>query len=322
MDLYSILELQPNCTETDIKKAYHRLALQYHPDKSKQIDANEKFQKISYAYEILINPKTRQEYCKLSGHDQNNFVILLHKIFKNSLAINELKNFGIKFSNSDWEYLENNFFDLFNALNFEEIINFFKFGTFPKKKIDTSSYVISDNDNEIYNLYEGYFNLPIHYQKNNATDITIKLDISLNDLIENNKRKIKIKRRIEDEEITNTFIFSIEKPYIVFPFCGDMDEGEFGNLIIKLNLPNNFYWTEDIIIYQQNINLYEMIYGLNINLNTGTETINISFWIPSRDGFFIDINNIKIKNYTLGIKLNFQYEDSNEKQMLILNYLA
>ena len=98
-----------------------------------------------------------------------------------------------------------------------------------------------------------------------------------------------------------------------------MDDGNFGNLIIKLNLPNNFFWTKDLIIYQQNINIYEMIYGLNINLNTGMNSINISYWIPSRDGFFIDIN--KIKNYTFGIKLNLQYETNSEKELVILNYL-
>jgi len=319
MDLYTILEIKPNCSENEIKKAYHKLALQYHPDKCKDINSVEKFQNISYAYEILINPKTRQEYCKLSNNDQNNFTILLQKIFKNKLALDELKSLGIIFSKSDWEYLEHNFYDLFNALNFEEIFNFFKFVTFPKKNIDTSLYTISDTDNETYDLYEAYYDLPIHYQKISQNDITIKLEISLNDLIENNKRKIKIKRNLEDEQITNIFIFTIEKPYIIFPYCGDMDDGNFGNLIIKLNLPNNFYWTKDLIIYQQNINIYEMIYGLNINLNTGLDTINISYWIPSRDGFFIDVN--KIKNYTFGIKLNLQYENTIEKELVILNYL-
>jgi curved DNA-binding protein CbpA len=321
MDLYSILELQPICTENEIKKAYHRLALLYHPDKNKDLHATEKFQKISYAYEILINPKTRQEYCKLSGTDQNKFVSLLQKIFKNNLALDELKSFGINFEKNDWEYLQTNFYDLFNALNFEEIINFFKSGKFPKKKLDTTVYTISDTDNEVHNLFETYFNLPIHYQKFTKNDIIIKLDITLNDLSENNKRKIRIKRNIEDEQITNTFIFDIEKPYVVFPCCGDMDNGDFGNLIIKLQLANNFYWTENLIIYQQNINLYELIYGLTIGFKSGTTDISIPNWIPSRDGLFIEINNIKIKNYTFAVKLNLIYEDNEDKQQLIKNLL-
>jgi hypothetical protein len=121
--------------------------------------------------------------------------------------------------------------------------------------------------------------------------------------------------------VSNIFIFTIEKPYIIFPNCGDMDDGNFGNLIIKLNLPNNFYWTDTLIIYQQNINLHEMIYGISIKLETGIKPVEISNWIPSRDGFFIEINTFKIKNYYLGIKLNLNYEHSNEKEQIILNYL-
>lgn len=321
MNLYSILGIQPNSTENEIKKAYHRLALLYHPDKCKDKDASEKFQNISYAYNILINSKTRQEYCKLSNNDQNNFSNLLQKIFKNKLDINDLKKYGINFEKSDWEYLKENFIDLFNALNFQEIFNLFNSGKFPKKKIDINNFSISETDNETHDLYETYFDLPIQYQKITKNDINILLDISLNDLIETHQRKIKLKRNIEDEQITNIFVFTIEKPYIIFPFCGDMDDGDFGNLIIKLNLPNNFFWTENLIIYQQNINIYEMIYGLNINLDTGLNKIDISYWIPSRDGLVIDINTIKIKNYTLCIKLNLDYEDTDDKKKLILNYL-
>ena len=58
MNLYDILEIKPNSTENEIKKAYHRLAFLYHPDKNNNQDANDKFQKISYAYQILINSNT------------------------------------------------------------------------------------------------------------------------------------------------------------------------------------------------------------------------------------------------------------------------
>lgn len=53
---YQILGLSPGASETDIKKSYRKLALQYHPDKNKQPGAEQKFKQISEAYQRLINP--------------------------------------------------------------------------------------------------------------------------------------------------------------------------------------------------------------------------------------------------------------------------
>jgi hypothetical protein len=49
----SILELTPGASEDDIKKAYKKLALKYHPDRNKEAGAEEKFKEISDAYQIL-----------------------------------------------------------------------------------------------------------------------------------------------------------------------------------------------------------------------------------------------------------------------------
>ena len=51
----SILELELCASEEDIKRAYKKLALKYHPDRNQDKDAEEKFKKDVEAYQILIN---------------------------------------------------------------------------------------------------------------------------------------------------------------------------------------------------------------------------------------------------------------------------
>ena len=61
MDLYSILEVKENSTLNDIKKAYKKLALKYHPDKTNN-NTTSKFIEISNAYNILSDENKRKEY--------------------------------------------------------------------------------------------------------------------------------------------------------------------------------------------------------------------------------------------------------------------
>ncbi|KAI5060333.1 hypothetical protein GOP47_0024753 [Adiantum capillus-veneris] len=59
---YDILGVPSTATERDIKRAYRKLALKFHPDVNKAPDAQEKFLSIKNAYQVLVDKKSRSQY--------------------------------------------------------------------------------------------------------------------------------------------------------------------------------------------------------------------------------------------------------------------
>ncbi|XP_014643815.1 PREDICTED: dnaJ homolog subfamily B member 6-like [Ceratotherium simum simum] len=67
---YKVLGVPQNASSSDIKKAYHQLALQVHPDKNPENKeaAEEKFKQVAEAYEILSDAEKRNNYDKSRGN--------------------------------------------------------------------------------------------------------------------------------------------------------------------------------------------------------------------------------------------------------------
>jgi len=60
--LYDTLEVSQNASESEIKKAYRKLARKYHPDVCKEAECEEKFKEINAAYEVLSDPEKKAQY--------------------------------------------------------------------------------------------------------------------------------------------------------------------------------------------------------------------------------------------------------------------
>lgn len=115
IDYYNTLDLKPGASKDDIKLAYKRLAIKYHPDKNSDPDAEEKFKKISEAYQYLINNSSYNTSNNSSNNARNN-------------ASNNYKNYS-DFNNINSispEELFNQFFQM-NIGNHNRETNIFNF---------------------------------------------------------------------------------------------------------------------------------------------------------------------------------------------------
>lgn len=123
-DYYSILGVSPQATPEEIKKAYRRLALQYHPDRNPgNPQAEEEFKRVSEAYAVLIDPSKRAQYDRMRsggdyGYRDYDFAYSQEEIFRTFFSNREawdifqelqreLSKMGVRF---DEDFLNNIFF--------------------------------------------------------------------------------------------------------------------------------------------------------------------------------------------------------------------
>ena len=63
-DYYDVLNLEMTATDEDLKRAYKKLAIKFHPDKNRAPQSGEAFKKVSAAYVCLTDPEKRKFYDK------------------------------------------------------------------------------------------------------------------------------------------------------------------------------------------------------------------------------------------------------------------
>ncbi len=100
---YEILEVDKKASQKDIKSAYRRLAILYHPDKNKLPEAEEMFKGIAEAYSVLSDPSKRKQY---DIHNEPRNVLLRKKQETMWQIIREQKQREARTIQILWEFQE------------------------------------------------------------------------------------------------------------------------------------------------------------------------------------------------------------------------
>jgi DnaJ-class molecular chaperone len=146
---YSLLNVQANASQEEIKKAYRKLSLELHPDKNKSDPEKlEKFKKITSAYNILSNPDERAMYDSSLTFNNLNlpdgiFMNMLFNPIDINSVLNDLKKTGFNPVNQNKIPI-----DLFSKFsmnqNFMQGVNSYEFDSKPKTIFQTISISLLD----------------------------------------------------------------------------------------------------------------------------------------------------------------------------------
>lgn len=226
-NLYSILNVKPDSSMAEIKKQYRRLVLKYHPDVNKNPEAEETFKKITKAFQILSNPKTRFKYDSML-EEENNY-------FTNNLKI---KDFIYKVNIS----LKKNLIRKNNNYIKDEII-----------KVD--QYTLELPSNELYKRVKESSN---PYVKKVAILALIKKDLNSSYYF-----LIKVLREEKDPDViifTLNFMSEVYGKKLIYDiyFLKEIDNKDIKFFLIDLCLKNKCSKSEDI--------LKELLYDKDIDV--------------------------------------------------------
>jgi len=169
-DYYKILGVPKDSDLKTIKKAYHKMAIKYHPDKNKSSNAKTLFQEISEAYEVLSSPEKRKIYDKYGEEGLKNGIgNFPNNASSNSRTSTFSFSFGGPFQPSDPNDIFRNFFGGGN--------DFFR------------NAFQNHNSRQNINNINNIFNKPERIEKT--------LLFTLEELYNGCHRKLRIKRRVQ-----------------------------------------------------------------------------------------------------------------------------
>ena len=190
-DYYKILGVARDANEQEIKKAYRKMALKYHPDKNKSPNAEEKFKEVSEAYDVLSDKNKREIYDKYG---------------EEGLKAGAGGSSGGGGTNGNFSYTyHGNPHETFRMFFGDEnpFENFFSFGGpgGPSRFSHFSGPENMETDDDPFGHSFGGFGMNRGYQgiprqKKQDSAIVRELQVSLEDIYKGTTKKLKITRKV------------------------------------------------------------------------------------------------------------------------------
>lgn len=224
---YKILNVVPNASNEDIKHAYRKLVLKYHPDKNKDADSN-KFIEIQAAYDILSNHEKRKKYDSLSFLEQINYYDELKNII--TIKYPKINDYVSSFIKNFYDNDETQFKNDLENFNFSSVITNFI------KKIPN---IILKKEKNIYG----------------------KITASLADRYTNKYNCLLITR--ETREPITVYVPLTNDVHVIYQE-GESYDNEYGDIIINIEIYDiykNFSKIKNDLYVELEVSLYSYLYG-------------------------------------------------------------
>ncbi len=255
-DYYQILGVSRNATQDEIKSAYRKLAMKYHPDRNPgNKEAEAKFKEINEAYEVLSDPEKRKLYDSLGSNWQTG---------QNFEPPPNFRSFGGKN------------FKFYTSSNFEDFSDFFKtifgFGSSFEEKDDIKTHHSFRNifdDIDIFESFGTKSNLDIHSE----------LNLTIYDLLNPSIKTLTLKTGNQTKEIKVKIPKGVtDGSTIKLKGEGLKSKTKTGDLYLKINIIKDEKFSVDgfDIITELKIYPHQAVLGDEVE-------------IPSPEGGFIKI---------------------------------
>ncbi len=347
--LYDVLDININSSNEEIKKAYRKKAIKWHPDKNrdKKKLAEEKFKEISFAYQILSNPNKKREYDRMNINRKNDLFDLIRSISNNHIS-EKIVSFFYKnesefrrdINQMDFNIIMLKMKNKIIKSSIEDIFSHFVNQTVPihinKTETDfkdQESETCNDTEEIEYENFNVYDHLPKEYCcRNNINDIKITIQASLYDVYNQNYKKISLKRKLNDNSFNKiNLVIPILNKYVIYKDLGDEIKYKTGDLIIKIIFIDDNYSVDldnDLLLLKK-ISLYDYITGFDCKIDHFGNELNLGKLNLFNKDLEYNINNYGLpisydskQRGDLTIKFEIEFDKTQNNINIIEQYFS